>query len=277
MGWFADVFGGGKKQQELPMIDLPEYGKLMTGAEAYGGGADWAKSTMPTAYGSREMALGIQQDPAKAMQFYSGFQPTNFEQGISGTYFQDMLEQAQRAAGQRASLSGNEQAYAPHLARALSPVMMDIGTYLGNQGQTRANYALQSMMNVDPMSMISPYANLSAEQNYNQVQGDYDAALQQIISNYVTQRQNDERRAANKKRSQGALGNFLTSGPIGGAFRTQGLGMSGQEATDLNMQIAAMGLSNYLGGGMSDMFPQKKVSPQSVYGDVGDFSMRGGF
>jgi len=217
MGLFS-FLGGGKPQEipQVPQTNLPQFPDLLQAGEARGRGVAFGEEQTPLALGAREQALGILQDPARATEFFGGFQPTSFEQGITGTFFQDALEQAKRVAGQRASLAGNESAFAPQFARAIGPTIFDIGNLLAGQGQRRGELSLEAQLGIDPIrDIIDPIGVRELEQDFNQQTGRFDRDVEQAIldqqrelANRNIAFQNEERRRETKSKGISGFGSL---------------------------------------------------------------------
>ena len=77
---------------------------------------------------------------------FGAFGPTTFEQGLSTSAFQPLIEQAQRQALQIGSLSGIPSAAPAHFGRAIAPAIQNIGQFLASQQQQRGLTEQQRLM-----------------------------------------------------------------------------------------------------------------------------------
>ncbi len=198
---------------ETPTVRIPEAPVLPTAKEMFSEAQGVAGDIAPLAMGARESALANIGQMTPEAGFFEGFQPegygeispdffgqyqpTSFEEGIAGTFFEDALRQAKRTAGHRASLGGIESAFPDLFAQAISPTMMDIGRYMGDMGQRRGELALGrqdvmsqlgqrqaeqtlagrqqgllSQLSIDPMNILRGYVDPALSQS--QTQGHYD-------------------------------------------------------------------------------------------------------
>ncbi len=257
------LFGGGSTNIT---VNIPEV-KVPTAQELFSQGLSQAQEISPLALGAREeglsnigqltptpedfSAFGSTELGELSPDFFSQFQPTSFEQGISGSFFEDALDKARRTASLQASLSGISSGFDERFSRAISPTLFNIGQFLSNQGQRRGELALGrqsenaqrnqrqselgiagrqqgilSQLGISPQEEIAPFIQLG------QQQGNLQAQLQQ--QNALVQAQTD---LANQLKAQqpSGFGRILGSaiGGIGGAFlggpagAIQGIGLGG--------------------------------------------------
>ncbi len=223
---------GGNIQFESPTAQFRQAGDIFEEALGFG------RKEFPLALGARETGLqrvgAGELEPTQA--FFESFQPTSFEKGISGTFFQDALERAKRTAGQRASLAGIESVFPEQFSRAISPTLFNIGQFLANQGQRRGELALQGrqqgilqQLSIDPLQAIQPFTNLSERQSNLQSQADFQTAMQNAISEF-------------QKRASGA-DLFKQIGQVGGGILGAAFGGP-----------AGGAVASQIGGGIGDLF-----------------------
>ena len=170
-------FGGNS-----PSYSPPPAPRLRTAEELFGSATNWARTNNPLAYGAREGALADINRP----EFYSGFQPTSMEQALGSQYFQNIMPDIEKSIKHNLSLSGmaSSPILSRQIARERGQVGYDVGKWLSDQGNQRAQYSLGSRLAIDPASVYGPYLNTDTGQSNSQAQYDYDAAQQQAQANY---------------------------------------------------------------------------------------------
>lgn len=239
---------GGKKS--APSINIPAPVKLPTAQELFQAATEFGQRTQPLAYGAREGALA---DLAKGTDYYNQFQPTSIEQALGNQYFQNIVPDLERSIKQNLSLSG--MAYSPilaqQIAKARGQVGYDVGTYLANQGNTRATNSLNARLGIDPFNDV--YGNyLKTDLNQTNAQAD--------LQNQFNQAQalSDYQNALNKYNKQQQL--YKTIGmlsPIGGAIYgglsggSEGFNSSASGSIDLlkmALPFLTSGISPFTGG-----------------------------
>jgi len=235
----------------------PNVPDFATGQELFDFGVGRGQEIAPLGLTSRETGLGFLQDPATASQFFEGFQPSNFEQGVADSTFGNMLRRAERSAGHRASLGGIESAFPELFAQAIGPTIGNIGQFLSNQNQRRGELTLQGLLGIDPISqIINPLAGIEQRQDFLQKGTQFDADLEQALKDFQTAQlsaqdrlieeqsrvgllsqeraldlQEDERRRAAEGQAISSFGSllgggagFFLGGGLGGASIGAGLG-----------------------------------------------------
>lgn len=220
MGGF---FSLGKKAPSYPMVTAP---KVMTGADAYSGAMNWGNKNFGNAMQARESALSDLNNK----DYYSSFQPTSFEQALADQSFKNVWPDQQNYMANVLSKSG--MAYSPvaasTLGKAYGDTTFNIGQYLANQGNQRAQYSLASRLGIDPMSIMNPYANAGMNQSNEQAGYDWQATKQNADAQYANAMQK-------YMRNQALLPIISKVSPLGGFLAGGGEG-------------AAMWISNLMGG-----------------------------
>lgn len=247
-------FSKGKGYEAPPAQKVPTIEELMQGAIKTG------QETMPLAYGAREKALGYLSTPETTQSYYSGFQPTSFEEALSNQYFQNVWPDTEAKIRQALSLSG--MAYSPQLAattgREYGNLSTQIGQYLSDLGNQRAQYNLSNMLGIDPMSQIlMPTAGLGAQQGNLQAQLNYQAAL-------------DQARAAVQQSKGSGITSLLGAG-LGALLALPTGGMSVLAGAGLGGMLGGMG-GEAMGYGASPM----DFSTALTLGGLQGFSGMGG-
>jgi hypothetical protein len=211
---------GGKKQ---PVYKPPPPPKLPTAEELFAGGEKFARSTQPLAFGAREGALSDIATPQATNQFFTGFQPSSFDEALGNQYFQNVYPDVERTIKHGLSLSGIESSpiLAQQLGRARGQVGFDIGSYLSNIANQRAMFNLQSRLGIDPNQIVAPFVNTGLSQSQRQAGLDYDFAQQQAQAEYQQALQDYQQRqgliSSIGTIAGGGLG-FLVGGPYGASI-----------------------------------------------------------
>lgn len=266
-------------KNSTPQYNAPPPPKLKTADELYGAATNYAKTNQPFAYGARESALS---DLSKGSDYYAGFQPTSFEQALSSQYFQNVWPDTQESIKHGLSLSGLDSSplLAEQLGKARGGLETQIGQYLSDQGNQRAQYSLTNRLNIDPNSILNPYLQTDMGQSNSQAQSDYDYAQQQAQIDYQQQ--------IDKYNQQQALYKFIGQiSPIGGAIYggvkggSSGLATSVGSSMDEIKKMMPMILSMFGGGGgLGSVSGATPVNPASSGYNPSDyfsgFSGRGG-
>lgn len=203
-----------------PKLTVPDAPKLPSAGELYGQAAGFAKQEAPQAYGAREGAL---QDLMLGTEYYDSFQPTSFEQALGDQYFQNVWPDTQKTIKQGLSMSGIESSpiLAEQLGQARGQLGFDIGSFLSNQGNERAQYSLNQRLGIDPYSMLNPYANTGANQSQAQGNFDWNQQMAQAQADYQNQMQDYQSKGAGISSIGSILGGgagFLMGGPGGAAL-----------------------------------------------------------
>lgn len=205
---------------KAPVYNPPAPPKLQTADELFSGGTQYAQQNFPNAFGAREQALQDVNSPA----YYNQWQPSSFEEAMGNQYFQNIWPDMEAYLGNALSRSGIESSpvYAETLGRERGRLGFDIGSYLSNQGNERANNSLNARLGIDPIaSLIGPYANTGANQSNAQAGMDYGYA--QDIANRDYQMATNKFNQGQGMRSTmatiggGGLG-FMLGGPAGAAY-----------------------------------------------------------
>lgn len=231
--------------RKTPTLQLPQAPQYRQAQDIYGEAKKWGLGEMPLAYGARESALS---DIGKGAAYYSQFQPTSFEEALTNQYFQNVYPGMERAIKGGLSLSGMESSpiLAEQLGKARGQIGFDIGEYLSNLANQRAQYSLESRMGIDPYSILNPYANLTTLQSNKQLEAQYDRDMQQAIQQYQQELAGEQERKA-KIGSIGSLLGMAAGGLL--AIPTGGLSLAAMPAI-----MGGAGLGGALGGQISTLF-----------------------
>jgi len=235
-------------KNKTPQYNPPPAPTLKTADELYGAATKYAQQNTPLALGARESALS---DLSKGNDYYAGFQPTSFEQALGNQYFQNVWPGQEESIKHGLSLSGLDSS--PILASMLGTqrgqTEFNIGDYLNQQGNNRANYSLSSRLAISPDSVIGGYLGTDLGQSNSQAQYNYDYQQQLAQAEY--------QRAVQKFNQQQALYKALgTVSPIGGAIYggitggSTGVGSSLGGTADLFKAFAGGMGGSMMGGGM---------------------------
>lgn len=253
MGGF---FSLGKKAPSYPTVTAP---KVMTGADAYSGAVNWGNQNFGNAMQARESALSDLNNK----DYYSSFQPTSFEQALADQSFKNVWPDQQNYMANVLSKSG--MAYSPvaasTLGKAYGDTTFNIGSYLADQGNQRAQYSLASRLGIDPMSIMNPYANAGMNQSNEQAGYDWQATKQNADAQYANAMQK-------YMKDQALLGMISQFGPLAGYLAGGGQG-------------AAMGATNVLsamtGGALGKQGAHGSGGQQSQPVNSGNQSGMSGF
>ena len=226
MGFFSNLFGG----SDTPTMNIPEAPKLPTADELFASGTNYAKTNSPMAFGAREGAL---TDLGRGMDYYQQFQPTSIEQALASQYFSNVMPDLETSIKHNLSLSGiaSSPILAQQIAKARGNVGYDIGSFLSNQGNQRAQYSLDSRMGIDPMSMVTPFVNTGMQQSQAQAnyQSQYDMA--RAINDYqnaLAEQQRKSQMIGSIGSLIGGAGGFMLGGPAGASL---GAGIGGNASS----------------------------------------------
>lgn len=167
-----------------PQINIPQAPQLPTAQEIFQDALSFNQDLSPLALGAREEALGIISDPTRFLDFVSSFQPTSQEQAIADSQFANLLDTATRQAGQQSSLRGIDSAFPALFERAITPGLIDIGTYLTNLGTARAGSSLSSRLAIDPNAVLQPFVQTAQIQSTNQANLDRNQQLLQAQADF---------------------------------------------------------------------------------------------
>ena len=180
--------------------------------------------------------------------FYEQFQPTSLESALANQYFRNIMPDIESSIKQNLSLSG--MAYSPVLADLISKrrgeVGYDVGSFLANLGNQRANTALNTAL-----GLSSNEASIFNQQNI----GDWERQKEQLLGEWNRDVYNQQKsaeadamaRAA--KGDKGGWGSMLGAGlgalfaaPAGGLSMLQGAGIGGNLASAFGGGPAPIGL-----------------------------------
>lgn len=253
----------GKQPEYTP----PPAPKLATAEELYQNAMNYAKTNYPLAYGAREGAL---TDLAKGQEYYKGFQPTSFEEALGNQYFQNVYPDMERTIKQGLSLSGMESSpiLAEQLGEARGKVGFDIGSYLSNLANERAQYSLAQRLGIDPTQMTQPYVNVNQTQSNQQAEYQFQVDLQKAQADYQN--------ALNKAKQKASM--ISTIGTMGGAGLGAGLGALLALPTGGMSLLAGAGygaLAGGVGGGMASSLFGGGESPVSMSDALSMYSSLG--
>lgn len=214
------------------------------------------------AYGARESGLA---DLAKGNSYYEGFQPTSFEQALGNQYFSNVYPGQEESIKHGLSLSGLDSSpiLAQMLGKAKGQTQFDIGSYLSNQGNQRAQYSLDQRLGINPDNVMQGYLNTDTNQSNSQQQMDYD--YQQQLAQVAYQQEMD------KYNQKNALFKLIGGiSPIGGAIYGgaagggSGLAQSASGTMDMLKTLMPMMTAMTPGGLSSTANPKVGVSAGSV-------------
>jgi len=181
----------------------------------------WAKKTFPQATMSREKGLRDIRSLEASPEYYAQYGPTSFEEALGNQYFQNIIPDLEASIKHNLSLSGmySSPILAEQIAQARGRVGYDVGKYLADLAQRRAELgiqgrqaALMAEIGIDPASVYGPYletdiqqSNLKSLAEYQGRVADSQAGFQNALSDW---------------QSAGSLGSLIGSGigAIGGSF-----------------------------------------------------------
>ena len=251
---------GGCGDDDGPEYNPPAAPKLKTAQEIFDESIGFARANYPRAYGAREAALA---DIGRGQEFYKEFQPTSFEDALANQYFQNIFPDVERQTKQALSLSGME--YSPILAELLGQrrgeLQTNIGEYLSNLGQSRAQYSLQSRLGIDPQGVSGPFAQTTMNQSNQQAQLDYEASVARAQADY-------QNALAKTKEKQSKVTALTTIGGMALGALTGGIGaglMGTAAIPGMSAGGGALwgGLAGGFGGGLMSPFFGGGQSPIS--------------
>jgi hypothetical protein len=151
--------------------------------DIYGQAIPWANENFPLQMGAQNSALQQLQTPQSIMQYYQGFQPTSFEQALAGQNFQNIWPNQQAYINNILSKSG--MMYSPVAAQTLGNAYgltaTNIGEYLNQQANNRANISLQARLGINPMDYVNSYANTAVGQGNQQANANYAQSMAQLL------------------------------------------------------------------------------------------------
>lgn len=212
---------GGKKIS----INIPAAPKLPTAEELFQSALSLGRREFPLALGAREGALS---DIALGPEFYSRFQPTSLEDAIASQYFQNVVPDLERSIKHSLSLSGIESSpiLAEQIAKARGRVGVDIGQYLANLGNQRAQFSLQSRLGIDPYAQIlNPFVSTGVAQSQKQAELQSQHDMARAIADYQNAVAAAQRKAGIGKLI-GGIGGAIVGLPFGNPFLGASLGSS---------------------------------------------------
>lgn len=201
-----------------PTYNPPPPPTLQTADQIFSAAGNYANTNFPTQMAAQATALNNANNP----NYYAGFQPTSFEQALGNQSFQNIWPDEQALIKQQLSQSGmsSSPVQAETLGRAYGNLGTQVGSFLSQQGDARAQGAINAGLNINPMSFISPYASTDLSQSNNQAQLQY--GYQQSMAQQQYQQQ------MNKYQQQQALGQMIGQvSPIGGQIYGASTGTSG--------------------------------------------------
>ncbi len=234
------------------------------------------QQTLPTAsdlynqaqtfYGSNPNYSGLLSAQSNALanvnnpNYYSNFQPTSFENALGQQQFQNVWPDESAAIKQQFSQSGlsSSPALAETLGRAQGGLETQIGEYLNNQANTRAQGAINAGMQISPSQLLNPYVQTGENQALNQANlnlGQYNAQYQNQLANYQYGQQQNQGIGQLIGAGVGAAGGAFVGMPFqGAAFGSQLGGLAaGGTANPQSLAFSGIGLgqgaANTFGGG----------------------------
>lgn len=240
-----------------PSFSAPPPPQYKTAQDLFAQAIAFAQANFPLAYGSREGALA---DLAKGTDYYASFAPTSFEEALGNQYFKNVYPDAEKSIRGALSLSGLDSStvLADKLGQARGDIGYDVGRYLSDLGNQRAQYSLSNRLAIAPEAAYGTYLQTDLGQSNLQTEGNYQAALQQAMVDY----QNAYQKYESDMALQGMIGSLVGAGigsfaGPGGASIGAGLGGSlfgGSGGGPISFQDS-IGLANSFGGkGWGDLF-----------------------
>ena len=250
----------GKKSGKSPSYNPPAPPQLQQASTFLPKATDWAKQNFAGAYGAREGAL---QDLSKGVEYYQGFQPTSLEQALGSQYFENVMPDIERSIKHSLSLSGiaSSPILSQQIAKARGDVGVNVGQYLANQANQRAQQSLVSRLGIDPSSVYGPYLNTDVNQSNQQAGLDYNYAQQKAQADYQAEMQKYNQKKAGigaLGTGLGALAGGLLALPTGGLSVLAGAGLGALGGSTLSPLI----------GGSSTMNPSSALSMFDFTGGV---------
>lgn len=194
-----------------PTYNPPPPPTLPTAQELFSQAQSFGNQNMPNAMGAREGALTDLQNPT---QYYSGFQPTSFEQALGSQSFQNIWPDQQAYMMNLLGKSGmaSSPVAATTLGNAYGNLATNIGQYLNTQANDRATGSLNARLGIDPMaSIMNPFANVGQQQGNSQANLQY--GYQQALAQQQYQQQ------MNQFQQQAAAAKMMGQiSPLGGTI-----------------------------------------------------------
>lgn len=230
-------------QKTPPTYSPPAPPTLATAGDLYGQAQNFYQNNgNGNLLTAQSTALNNVNDP----NYYSHFQPTSLEQALGSQYFQNVWPNEQAMISNQFANSGmaNSPALASTLGNAYGNLSTQVGSYLADQGNSRATNAINAGLNISPNSVLGPYVQTG--QNQSNAQADLNYGYQQSLAQQQYQQQ------MNKYQNSNALaGTIGQISPIGGQIYGAATGTSGSAfggtAQTLG-QIAPYALSMASGG-----------------------------
>lgn len=229
-------------QKTPPTYNPPAPISAASGTDLYNQGQSWYQQNQPNLYNAQSTALTNANNP----NYYSQFQPTSLENALGSQYFQNVWPDEQAAIRQQFSQSGlsSSPALAETLGRAQGGLETQIGSYLSDQGNTRATNAINAGLGISQSGLLNPFVTTAGNQsNLNtNMQNQYQQAMAQ----------QQYQQAMNQYQSQNALSSTIGQiSPLGGQIYGGATGTSGSALGGTAQsfgQLAPLVLSGALGG-----------------------------
>lgn len=236
---------------KTPTYNPPKPPTLPTAQELYSQGTQYAQQNSPLAFGAREGAL---KDLQMGSDYYQSFQPTSFEQALGNQYFQNVWPDTEQQIKHGLSISGLDTSpiLAQELGRARGELGYNIGSYLSDLGNQRAQYSLSSRLSMDPNSMVQPYVQTGMNQGNAQAGLDYSYAQALAEAEYQSA-MNDYNNKLARYRTIGMispLGGAIYGG-IDGGWTGFGQSFGGTMEMAKNVIPMITGMGGFGGGGAS--------------------------
>ncbi len=252
------------KTGSAPTYNPPAPPTLQTADQLYSSASNYGKQNFPNAFGAREGALN---DLSQGNSYYQQFQPTSFEQALGNQYFQNVWPDQENYIKQMMSRSGleNSPALATTLGNARGNLGVNIGQFLSNQGNQRAQMSLEDRMGIDPMGqIINPYVQTGQNQSNNQANLNYGYAQNVAQSNYQSQiDQFNQQQSLYKTLGMiSPLGGAIYGGANGGST---GFGSSLSGTTDAFSAMLPFLQGMMGGGGASSVNPSSASNSVNPY------------
>lgn len=246
-------------QKTAPTYAPPAPPTLQTADQLYGSAQNFYQNN---GYGNLLTAQGTALNNANNPNYYAGFQPTSFENALATQNFNNIWPQEDAMIKNQFANSGMNfsPALASTEANAYGNLSTQVGSYLADQGNTRATNAINAGLNISPNSLLSPFVQTGQTQSNDQANLNYQ--YQQALAQQQYQQQ------MNKYQSNNALASTIGQiSPIGGQIYGGVTGTSGSafggtaqslgQAGQLAMAMYGMG-----GSGMSPgMMPSGNGAP----------------
>ncbi len=229
-------------QKSPPTYNPPAPVLAASGTDLYNQGQDWYQKNQPGLYNAQSTALSNANNP----DYYSTFQPTSFEQALGNQYFQNVWPDESALIKQQFSQSGlsSSPALAETLGRAYGSLGTQVGSYLSDQGNTRATNSINAGLGISQSSLLNPFVTTAGNQS-NMNTNNQNAYNQALAQQQYQQAYNKYAQSNALASTIGQISPF--AGQVyGGATGTSGSAFGGSANT--LSQIAPLMFSGMAGG-----------------------------